>query len=388
MTTSFVRPSLDSLLGRYRSLSWTTASPLLGTALSGHRTRLYLPLAEPGALGLRRNHGLRDHLDRKIGSQASLTALESLTPRRQSQKFTLSDGRTLGFAEYGSPGGIPAFFLHGYVGSRVDGAEWHDAAAKLRVRLICIDRPGFGLSTSQPNRRILDLPQDIRQLARHLRLRPYYVFGQSGGGPYALACAYALPKGEAKGVGVVAGMPPREFGTKGMKWQNRVIFNALATAPWLVRTFVDWVWVPRLQRKSKSQLERAYREKLQSLNPKDRAVLEDPMAMNQFLASLQKAFQQGAPAAVHEGTLFTKDWGFRLEDVKRHRVLLWWGTEDENTPVEMARRMAQRLPDAELIEFEGDTHFSLIPKRYPEILARLIRGEEGRRWSPVGRRRG
>ena len=382
-----VRPPLNQLQLRInRTWSQKTASRSLGTALSNHRTRLQFPLAGFSALGLLRNQDLRDLLRRTIGSKPSLTAPESLSSRRLSQSFKLSDGRTLGFAEYGLPTGIPAFFLHGYVGSRVDGAEWHDTAEKLRVRIICIDRPGFGLSSFQPNRRILDLPGDIRQLARHLNLGPYYVFGQSGGGPYALACAYALPKNEMKAVGVVAGMAPWEFGSKGMKWQNRVIFNALATVPRLVRIFVDWIWVPRLQRQSKEQLEREYKKKLGSVKPRDRAVLEDPAAIKAAVASLQKAFQQSAAGAVQEGTLFTKDWGFRLEDVKKHRVLLWWGTEDENAPIDMGRLMAQRLPNAELIEFKGDTHFTLIPKRYPEILARLTGGEERWRRSPAGRR--
>ncbi|KAF7511537.1 hypothetical protein GJ744_004125 [Endocarpon pusillum] len=367
-----------------------TASRWLGTALSNQRTRLPLPPAGSSAWGLQRNQHLRDLLLRRtIGSKPSVTAPESLfSSRRLSQSFKLSDGRTLGFAEYGSPNGIPAFFLHGYVGSRADGVEWHKTAERLQVRIICMDRPGFGLSSFQPNRRILDLPGDLRQLARHLNLGAYYVFGQSGGGPYALACAYALPKGEVKGVGVVAGMAPWEFGSKGMKWQNRVVFNALATVPRLVRVFVDWIWVPRLQRQSKKELEREYGKKLASLRARDGAVLvaDGAAAVRAAVATLQKAYQQSAAGAVQEGTLFTKDWGFRLEDVKNHRVLLWWGTEDENAPIDMGRRMAQRLPNAELIEFNGDTHYTLIPKRYPEILARLIRGEERRRPSPVGRR--
>lgn len=382
-----VRPLLNRLqLRTNRAWSQKTASRWLGTALSNHRTRLRFPLAGSSALALQQNHDLRDLLRRTIGSKPVRTAPESLSSRRLSQTFKLSDGRTLGFAEYGSPNGIPAFFLHGYVGSRADGVEWHETAERLHVRIICIDRPGFGLSSFQPNRRILDLPGDIRQLARHLNLAPYYVFGQSGGGPYALACAYVLPKGEVKGVGVVAGMAPWEFGSKGMKWQNRLIFNALATVPRLVRIFVDWVWVPRLQRQSKEELEKEYKKKLASLKARDRAVLADATAVKAAVATLQKAFQQSAAGAVQEGTLFTKDWGFRLEDVKKHRVLMWWGTEDENAPIDMGRLMAQRLPNAELIEFQGDTHFTLIPKRYPEILARLIRGEERRRPSPVGRR--
>jgi len=35
--------------------------------------------------------------------------------------------------------------------------------------------------------------RDIEQLATHLKIKRFHVAGLSGGGPYALACANALP---------------------------------------------------------------------------------------------------------------------------------------------------------------------------------------------------
>jgi hypothetical protein len=45
------------------------------------------------------------------------------------------------------------------------------------------------MSTFQPNRRILDWPSDILELADHLKISQFYVLGTSGGCPYVLACA-------------------------------------------------------------------------------------------------------------------------------------------------------------------------------------------------------
>lgn len=66
--------------------------------------------------------------------------------------------------------------------------------AKSGLRIIPIDRPGSAESSHQTNRRILDWPADITQVANHLRLNRFAVLGYSGGGPYALACAAYRPK--------------------------------------------------------------------------------------------------------------------------------------------------------------------------------------------------
>ena len=62
---------------------------------------------------------------------------------------------------------------------------------------------------SSQDGKLLALPTDISRLAKHLGFDSYYVYGQSGGGPYAIACAYVLPKDKLKGVGLVSGLGPR-----------------------------------------------------------------------------------------------------------------------------------------------------------------------------------
>ena len=71
--------------------------------------------------------------------------------------ITLKDGRLLAYAEYGDPAGTPVFFFHGTPGSRLFRPS-DSITLKLGVRLICTDRPGYGASTFQPGRRLLDWP--------------------------------------------------------------------------------------------------------------------------------------------------------------------------------------------------------------------------------------
>ena len=61
-------------------------------------------------------------------------------------QVTLTDGRTLAYAEYGYARGAPAFYFHGTPGGRLEG-RFLDAAARAHgVRLIALDRPGYGRS--------------------------------------------------------------------------------------------------------------------------------------------------------------------------------------------------------------------------------------------------
>lgn len=92
-----------------------------------------------------------------------------------SATMVLPDGRTLGYAQYGSTTGRPVFFLHGLATTRIEAAVWDETARKLNVRLIAPDRPGTGWSSPQPRRTLLDYPKDIEQLAAHLELEQYGV---------------------------------------------------------------------------------------------------------------------------------------------------------------------------------------------------------------------
>ncbi len=104
----------------------------------------------------------------------------------------LADGRTLAFSEWGEIGGRPVVLLHGMPGSRLMCPDL-DATEAGGVRLITIDRPGYGRSDPKIDRTLSEWVDDFVELADHLDLPPCPVVGWSSGGLYALACAYHLP---------------------------------------------------------------------------------------------------------------------------------------------------------------------------------------------------
>src|SRR5436190_10650714 len=125
------------------------------------------------------------------------------------REIKLRDGRVLAYAEYGSPGGLPIIHCHGTPSSRVEGDLIFDAAiaAELGVRIIVPDRPGMGRSDFQPGRRIVDWPNDVLELAAALGLDRFAVLGESGGSPYAAACAALIPA-RVRALGLLGGVAP------------------------------------------------------------------------------------------------------------------------------------------------------------------------------------
>ena len=115
------------------------------------------------------------------------TSLSSAFPSQQEHEtFALPNGHSIGFSTCG-PANAPAlFFFHGQCSSRFHGLGLSGSATNVGLRIICPDRPGIGLSTLDPRRKLLDYPPQISHLARHLGRETYHVMGASGGGPYAI----------------------------------------------------------------------------------------------------------------------------------------------------------------------------------------------------------
>lgn len=143
----------------------------------------------------------------------------------QSDIFKLPNKRSLGYYLCGDPKGEPVFFFHGSPSSRLEASDWHKVGLKMGICVIGIDSPGMGLSSFVPGYSMLCWPRDVHKLALHLGYETFHVFGGSGGGPYALACAHELPQAELKGTGVLAGMGPPEAGFAGTSWQRWAAFQ-------------------------------------------------------------------------------------------------------------------------------------------------------------------
>src|SRR5258708_29509614 len=72
--------------------------------------------------------------------------------RVEDRTIGLADGRTVGYADYGSAAATAVLWCHGGPGSRAEPAHLAPQAGQAGLRIIGIDRPGYGSSTPQPGR--------------------------------------------------------------------------------------------------------------------------------------------------------------------------------------------------------------------------------------------
>jgi pimeloyl-ACP methyl ester carboxylesterase len=267
----------------------------------------------------------------------------------------LRDGRTLGYADYGSSEGKPLFYFHGHPGSRFEARFLAAQAAQAGVRLIGIDRPGMGLSTFKAHRRLLDWPDDVVDLADNLHLDRFAVVGFSGGGPYALACAYKIAQ-RLTACGIIAGV-----GQSG-----RFLSFLSLWLPWLLLPLTRRFFQEEEQaRKSLVWVARRWVEP-------DRQALSRTYVSEIMAASLVEALRQGAKGAAYDGMLLGRPWGFKPEAIAFPRIYLWHGERDSQVPVAMARALAERLVQCKATYYPGEGHISVIVNHQEEIVTRLI----------------
>ncbi len=158
------------------------------------------------------------------------------------RRILLADGRALAlaYAQCGDAQGRPVFFFHGLPSSRL----MHPDAAVCRslgIRLVTVDRPGFGHSDPKPGRSLLDWADDVKALADQLGIDQFAVVGPSGGGPFVAACAYRLPT-RIKRAAIVGGSGPIDEpgALKGAAFDRRVGYWLARHSPMLLRVALRW----------------------------------------------------------------------------------------------------------------------------------------------------
>jgi pimeloyl-ACP methyl ester carboxylesterase len=274
----------------------------------------------------------------------------------------LADDRNLGYAEFGDAHGVPLLFFHGGGASRLLGELCHEAALRQRVRVIAPDRPGMGLSDPQPQRRLLDWPKDVTELADTLGLRRFAVMGFSAGGPHALACASAIP--DRLTATIVIGCPVPGASTSGLPLMNRLMIRTMQLAPgWFGRGFAK-----EMSELVKDPVKSA-RKSAGWLSVADQRLMADPGFSRIVYEATREGIRGGTEGVALDAKLAFSHFGFDLRDV-HSRIHLWHGEDDRMAPVAFGRHAAALLPDCVATFCPGEGHTSMLVNHMDEILAK------------------
>jgi pimeloyl-ACP methyl ester carboxylesterase len=276
----------------------------------------------------------------------------------------LPNGRRLGYATYGDPTGEPILFFPGAPSSRLLHPP-EEPSKQLGIRVIVVERPGFGLSDFQPNRRILDWPEDIRAFSDGLNLDRFAIAGISAGGPYAAACAYKIPQ-RLTGVAIISSVGPVDVpgGIEEMPRIRRIGAFVAKRFPLILRPIL---W---LTSNPKRNPERFFQRMLSGNSAIDQEILSRPSIKGMLMKSYLEATRNGLKGFAHEAILLSNSWGFPLNEISLS-VHLWHGEQDANVSLSAARYMADTIPDCHATFLADEGHW-LILRHWEEILSGLL----------------
>ncbi len=278
----------------------------------------------------------------------------------------------LAYEDVGDPRGVPVVYLHGTPDSR-RGRPPDEVSAAAGVRLLAVDRPGFGDSDPDPRSSFASLGEDLLGLLDAVGIERSVLLGWSGGGLAALGAAMHEPFARRlAAIGLVGTLPPAEA------YEDDTVMAALAdgrrafaeigrevgaaslaadVAPYLVPQPLD------------DELARAH--VLELAGETGRAELaRTPGALEALASGLRASIQHGV-------TGLAADVERQLEpgiDLTRIGcpVRTFHGARDEISPPEVGAWLVARLPNAVLDLTPDGGHHLLFP-RWRGVLRALCR---------------
>lgn len=220
----------------------------------------------------------------------------------------------------GPDGPPPVLVLHGW-GASIEAVRGVAAGLAPAMEVVAVDLPGFGES-DPPDEPwgVPDYADFVLELCDELGLRRVSIVGHSFGARIALVIGASAPERVARLV---------LTGAAGLKPRRKPSYYAKVATAKLGRAVGALGGPPgrRLQQRMRARVASA-----------------DWLAASEAMRGTFRA-------------VVTEDLGDRLEHV-RAATLLIWGSQDQDTPLWMARRMEREIPDAGLVVLDGAGHYA------------------------------
>jgi pimeloyl-ACP methyl ester carboxylesterase len=280
-----------------------------------------------------------------------------------------ADGRSLMVQEGGDPAGRAVMVHLGTPSSRILFRPHLRDAADRGIRLIAYDRPGYGGSSPHPGRSVADCATDVRAIVDALGIERFAVWGISGGGPHALACASVLSD---RVVAAATLASPAPFDADDLDWfagagQENIDDDRLTLSdPAAARA--------KMEDDRRGLLEATAAELVANhdtlFSPVDAAALT-PELVEYFISRWQDGLTPGIEGWWDDSIAHLKPWGFSPEAI-RAPILVCHGRQDRMVPFQHGQWLASHLPDAHARLSDADGHLTLLQHRVPAVHAWLL----------------
>ena len=269
----------------------------------------------------------------------------------------LGNGRSLGYAEYGDEDGRVVLWFHGTPGAcRQVPPDAPDLARRRGIRLIGIERPGTGLSTSYRYTRMLEWAHDVERFLDVHDIDRFAAVGLSGGGPFVLACGHHFGLRRMAAGAVLGGIGPTR-GAEAAPGYTRLLAPFEPVLSWVAAP-VGAVVSCMLKPVASVMGSPAFDLYANFVSPPcDRPVLKRPDMKEAFLYDITTATRTGVRALTQDLLLFARDWRFSLRDIDVP-IRFWHGDADRIVPLTHSVHQAALVPDSALTVVPGGGHFS------------------------------
>ena len=285
--------------------------------------------------------------------------------------MAVGQGRAITLDDVGDAAGVPLLYLHGTPDSRLARPADDGPAARAGVRLLALDRPGYGGSDPLPvgRSRTGPLARDVATVLDELGVERVALLAWSGGTLAALALAAALPA-RVSALGIVAGLVPRQaYDDPAVRRAGAERLRTLELADTLPPDELGEAIAPLLAPYPCDH----------ALALEHQAEHRDPAGAHE-LASVAGGAHRMADALVEAvrhglaGVAADVEAQARALDVDVAavgcRTLLWYGSDDAVTPPAFGEWYARVLPAATLEVVPGAAHYLLFT-HWADILRTL-----------------
>jgi len=287
------------------------------------------------------------------------------------QILTLKNGNKVGLLSLGDESSNEVvFYCHGFPGCRLEAKVVDNSAKRCHLKILALDRPGYGNSSYAPARTIADFPNLLHEIVQQLNINSFSLLAVSGGTPYALISAAKLPQ-YLKKVIIVSGVSPVVIPNshtrinptvfKGMNFINKNLLKLGVKAPFVAKLFV--AVVSSMWRKSACFMALWLKT---FMSKSDRRILSKKDNSNSIVAIFNEAIKQGYKGICHDFQLLCSDWGACLSEISIP-VTIWHGDSDCYVPFSMGEYNANQIKNAFLKPIPNEGHLMII-KILPEIL--------------------
>lgn len=304
----------------------------------------------------------------------------------------LPDGRRIAYRELGCQkqnADKTLLVLHGLMSSRrvaMPGLT-EDLMEKYSLRMIAIDRPGYGQSDPHSAQTFKSTSQDIEYMMDELDLgEKISLLGFSMGGAYCWGAARHIPDRLA---GIALASPTGNFWWKSIPVEDqKAIVESYSLSDRVISAFNKRAPFPMI---------RMYTQVLSDalLNPTidlssglslpDRKCMEMPGVPSYFFRDREESLKKNRGFGIAKDyELLNRGWDFDLPDIRREfkgkKIHVWHGDVDTVVPYRLQKCVHKAIPEVvDLHTLHNHGHFSWFcfdPQAPVEILATLFEEEQ------------